>query len=108
MIKAECHSDDRVREASFDATWWFEQASDDDILALAFEGWGAGYVSDAVASSHPDPMPEELAKVFEYLELVGHMRDAPGFTCNVDEADARKWLAQHRPNALKCIDREEL
>ena len=35
MIRAETHPDDHAREIEFDATKWFEQASDEEILALA-------------------------------------------------------------------------
>ncbi|KKL23440.1 hypothetical protein LCGC14_2425330, partial [marine sediment metagenome] len=68
-IKAECHSDDRVREANFDATPWFVQASAESIGDLARCGWGGDYPADGVAQFMAE-QDREVGKVFQYLDLV--------------------------------------
>ncbi len=99
-IKAECHSDDRVIEATFDATPYFVQASAKSITALAECGWGGDYPADYVAQFMAEH-DEEVSKVFQYLDLVGDQKDAPGFECHVDEADTMAWLREnHKALAL--------
>lgn len=105
MIKAECHSDDRVRKANFDATPWFVQASAESIGALAKCGWGGDYPADGVSHFMAEH-DEEVGKVFQYLELVADKKDAPGFECHVDEADALTWLRKNR-RALAITLEEE-
>ena len=68
MINAEVHSDDRAVDADFDATLWFEQASDDEIMELEYSGWGGDYPADAVAQFFEDAN-SEVADVFKH---VGH------------------------------------
>src|SRR5579862_6158644 len=49
-VAASCYSDDHVVEVkNFDATPWFAQASDEDLLALHDEGYGGDYTADSVA-----------------------------------------------------------
>jgi hypothetical protein len=48
-IHAECHSDDGLRTANFNAVRWFERASDAEIKELAQEDWGEDYAADRVA-----------------------------------------------------------
>jgi len=98
MIKAECHSDDHNVEVNFDATTWFKQASDKDILDLDGCGWGGDYPADEVAEFIGNHN-KRIAEMFRYLEIV---RDQ-GFECNVDEASARKWLKKNRPVIEKLI-----
>ncbi|KKM66692.1 hypothetical protein LCGC14_1124680 [marine sediment metagenome] len=94
-IKAECHSDDRVREASFDAAPYFVQASAESIGALAECGWGGDYPADYVAQFMAEHN-KEVRLMFKYLDLVSDKKDAPGFECHVDEADAMAWLKENR------------
>lgn len=104
-ISAEVHSDDHVIETTFDASRWFAQASDDEILKLARCGWGGDYPADDVALFAAG-YDADVKKVFDYLELVGHKKDRPGFECHVNEDSAREWLEIHRPNIQ--IDAEEV
>jgi hypothetical protein len=97
MIRAECHSDDRVREASFDATPWFEQASDKEILDLAQCEWGGDYPADYVAHFMAGKNTA-VAQMFQYLELVAPKKDAPGFECYITEKDAFAWVKANRPD----------
>ena len=62
MICAECHSDDHNVEVAFDATRWFEQATDKQIAELAAVGWGGEYPADAVAEFMTDKSNELLTR----------------------------------------------
>ncbi len=73
QIRAECHSDDRVYAAEFNALAWFEQAEDSEILKLAEEDWGDGYAADEVGMFMADLVPD-VQKMFDYLE---HYNQAP-------------------------------
>ena len=103
-IKAECHSDDRVREADFDAMPWFIQASAESIADLAACGWGGDYPADGVAQFMADH-DESVLKMFQYLNLVSDQKDAPGFECHVDEADAMAWLRDNRRAVAMTLDK---
>ncbi len=105
-INAECHSDDRVREADFDATPWFRQASAESIAGLAACGWGGDYPADGVAHFMAEHN-EEVGKVFQYLDLVSDKKDAPGFECHVDETDAMAWLRENRRAVSMTLDKVE-
>ena len=96
LVRAEVHSDDRVFEASFFANQWFVEATDEHILALAYDGeWGRCYEADSVAES-ADQVPA-VAKVFEYLEIINlSQRETVGFECTVNRTDAMRWLRQQR------------
>lgn len=105
MIKAECHSDDFRMEASFDATRWFEQASDQEITALAECGWRGDYPADEVARHFEDDATRD---VFEYLAVKPKMPngDPVGFECSVSEEDALAWLRVNRPDLAARIENE--
>ena len=93
-IQAEAHSDDRVVEVIFDAQQWFEQASDDEILALRDCGFGGDYPSDAVALFTAEH-DEKVKRLFTYLDILGEGRKTMGFECHVEESDAEVWLIEH-------------
>lgn len=95
MINAECHSDDRAVEVSFDATPWFEQANEEQILSLARCEWRGDYPSDAVAHFMAEKN-EAVAEMFTYLELRGRI-ETIGFECSVNQDEAMNWLKANRP-----------
>lgn len=103
MIRAECHSDDHVVEVAFDATIWFEQASDKEILDLAAVEWGGDYPADDVAIWMAD-RNGDIARMFTYLEMVAGRRNSPGFECHIDGMDAMGWLGEHRPHLVAKIE----
>lgn len=102
MIQAECHSDDFITKAEFDATTWFEQASDGEIEALAGCGWRGDYPADDVARYFEET---ETREVFDYVAMNPKMLngDPVGFECSVDEAAAMAWLKEHRPEVCERI-----
>jgi hypothetical protein len=106
-IEAEAHTDDRVHEVPFDAVHWFTQASDEDILALAKDGWGGDYSADQVAQWTEANGHIGLEALFGYLERVASTRKSCGFECHIVEADARPWLEKNRPEVFKQLPEEE-
>lgn len=105
-IQAEAHSDDRAIEISFNAVTWFEQASDDEIIALSECDWGGDYAADAVADYYRYGPTSDL---FSYLDAKQKQpgRDSIGFECSVDEDDAIYWLREHRPDLAMRIEEGE-
>jgi hypothetical protein len=98
-ISAECHSDDHRAEVDFDATRWFVQASDKEILALAACGWGRDEAADEVAQ-YMQSHDEEVRCMFAYLEGANRVRgiyeDMIGFEVSVVEDDALKYCRAFR------------
>jgi hypothetical protein len=95
MINAECHSGDFAVEVNFDATKWFEQATDKAIVDLIDCGWGGDYPADDVAMFMADDN-QTIEDMFKYLELRNPI-DCFGFECNVNPDDAMTWLKNNRP-----------
>lgn len=92
MIRAEVHSDDYAATAKFDATPWFEQATDEAIEQLAKCDYGGDYAADAVAVWSAS-LFADVAGVFQYDELA-----RCGFECHVNPDDAEAWIAENRPH----------
>jgi hypothetical protein len=96
-IPAEVHTDDYHYEVAFDALPWFEQASDQEIIALARCGWGGDYEADEVAEFCADHNAQ-VARLFDYLSHGPRMgRDSVGFECRVDNNAALVWIKTNRP-----------
>jgi hypothetical protein len=112
IILAEVHSDDHVFEVEFDATPWFEQASNEAIVALADCEWGGDYAADAVADFFSESN-EQISDLFTYLHTIRNLRshkDMNGFECHVNSEDAYAWLEANRPGlvaAVKAMDPNE-
>lgn len=98
-IRAEVHTDNLAIEVEFDATAWFKQATDAQILALAECEFGGDYPADEVARFYDDsPLDQDkrIELLFDYLAL--KMGGEPcGFECHVNEEDALAWLLDNRP-----------
>ena len=93
MIPAECHSDDFVFDAKFDAEPWFAHASDGEITDLAACGWGGDYPADAVAQHFDKEGCRDVENVMEYARRKKDM----GFECSVDGGAAMRWVRDNRP-----------
>ena len=98
MIVAGCHSDDRLGVARFDAAPFFEQASDEDIVALAGCDWAGDYPADRVALF----FDERVAEVSFILEYCRRKMDM-GFEAWVDATTAVAWLKSNRPELLEKL-----
>jgi hypothetical protein len=101
-IPAECHSDDHIVEAEFDALPWFKQASDKEIIDLAKVEWGGDYEADDVADFCRNES-WDVAAMFNYLDTVAGTDKAVGFECHVVEAAAMAWLQVNRPTVHQKI-----
>ena len=85
-VTASAYDDEHYHEVpEFDCTPWFEQAADEDIVALADCGWGGDYPADQVAEyfEYNNHYPEIVA-LFQYKRS--------GFECHVNETEAVAWL----------------
>lgn len=90
-VHAEAHSDDQEVSIPFDATIWFDQASDGEIVDLAAEDW-RGEMADLVA------------RLFEHTATAGLFRHTrrtgSSFECSVDGDEALAWIAVNRQQIL--------
>jgi hypothetical protein len=102
MIRAEVHSDDYLYERAFDATPWFEQASDDEIKALIECDFGGDYPADAVAEYMEDH-DSEIERMFDYCRRGSGV----GFECHVETEDAEKWIKERRPHLAAHLSSEQ-
>lgn len=105
-VSATVESDDKRVTAAFDATPWFAEAGDQDVLALAREEFGHDFTADAVAEFVADSVPEVRAVLGYVADLKAKNTDHPdaGFGCVVDRAQARAWVAANRPAILAEFD----
>ncbi len=107
MIRASCHTADNALALEFDATPWFREADPHSILHLAEQGWSSVWVADAL-EAHPGY--ESLHRLVDYAAT--RLRDESledptwaALDCGVDAADAKRWLAENRPEIaakLQC------
>ena len=98
VIPAETHDDHRAFEIQVDALSGFEQASDDQIRALAACGWGGNYPADAVAEYFDGRLPD-VTVMFKYMK--------EGFECYVADEKAMEWLHVNRPQLAKELEEKE-
>ena len=97
MIKAEVHSDDYVVQTYFDATCWFNAATDKEIVDLIRCEWRGDCPADVVALGSPNA---NMDLMLWYLRARAKANVVMGFECSVDEQQAEEWLKQHRPYLL--------
>ena len=102
-IKATCSSDDRAINIDFDATAWFEQASEDEIMALADCDWGGHYPADKVAYHYRQAATKDLFDYVETLSAYQNGNDQIGFECHVDQDDVMVWLQLNRVSLQEKI-----
>ena len=92
MIKAECHSDDRVCEATFDAEPYLIQATDDQIKSLIACGLGGDYPADRIVE-HMASINDDVRKMFDYCADKDE-----GFECHITDTEAFwVWIKKNRP-----------
>lgn len=92
MIKAECHSDDRKIEASFDAEPYLIQATDDQIKSLIACGLGGDYPADRIVEFFAGTL-NDVRKMFDYCADKDE-----GFECHITDTEAFwTWIKKNRP-----------
>jgi hypothetical protein len=110
IVKAECHSDDHVIKADFDAAPWFAQATDVQRVDLIWCGFRGDYPADAVAEWMADHN-RDVVKMFSHIEAVNKgYGETVGFECVVNPEDAVAWIGEYRPNLMHHVHaaREEM
>ena len=91
QIAAEAHTDDGMVRVTFDATSYFEQATDDELRALMECDFGYDYPADAVVYTL-----EQLSPALEFM--VAYIRRLKaGFECSVNADQANEWIRHNRP-----------
>lgn len=94
VIPAEVHTEpnasDFAREVLFDAEPWFKQASDQQILKLAKDGFGYDYSADDVAY-YFEGTNRQIANMFKYIN-----KDDVGFEVSIWDQEAMEWIQKHR------------
>lgn len=104
-VAAEVHSDDHERSATFNASPWLDQATDEEIVALGRQEWCNSYEADAVARFFEERAA--VGEVFSYLEdRRGLDGEQIGFECSLDPQDVEAWLASERPHLKAWLDEE--
>jgi hypothetical protein len=102
MIRAEVHDDEFRTSSRFDATAWFEQASDKEILDLAKIDWRGDQAADYVAEffeGHHIGTPETVDEVFKAVNVLD-----TGFEVSVEPEDAVRWVEANRPHLMEQIN----
>lgn len=90
-------------EYTFDATPWFAQADDEDLVTVATSGrdsWGPSDASDEVAE-YCGLSDERLAARFRLLHALEDANlNECGSDVELDEDEATAWVRAHRPHLL--------
>ncbi len=94
QIKAVCIEDlgDRV-EAEFNAAAWFEQATLEQVVALANEEFSSSYEADDVAEHFSDTTLKDWWENY----------NGEGFEVYINEDDAKIWVQYNRPDWYATI-----
>lgn len=92
-VLATVRTDDGLREAEFDASGYFEVASDDDLRELHSIGFRGDYAADNVAWHFDGEGGDEgVTAVLDYDQEVARC----GFEVVVDPESAMTWIATNR------------
>lgn len=96
-VPASGHSDDWVYDIEFDATRWFEQASDDELRALHGKAFCNAEAADVVLLFFENT-GADVRQLLEYCRRTqANGADGVGFECIVDREAAMAWIAARRP-----------
>jgi hypothetical protein len=109
MISAQAETDDFAITLEFDATPFFERASDELLVALAECGWEDDYPADEVAHFMRRLGDEKFIKFFTYLDIKNEFRgddDTTGFEVKINRGEAVDWLTTFRPGVLAQINKQ--
>jgi len=97
-IKAQAWEDKLGTNAAvkFDASLWFEKATDTDIVTLADDEWAMSDMADQVAKFCAATEPK-LKTLFDELPKDGT------FSCEVDSEQATEWIKKFRPDVYAAV-----
>ena len=102
MIQAICRTDNNALVVEFDATEWFEQAPDSNLIQLIECGFENAFPSDQVAYYYQG-RNKDITELFTYvIEIFNPSREcmAVGFECSVEVDQATEWIKNNRPHLL--------
>lgn len=104
-VQASAHSDDRVKEISFDARPFLARAGEDELLGLREIDWRGDYAADAVYHAACAAGDYDAMKLEAYLAGGPTMPDGDtvGFEVVCDETDMLAWLRAHRPEMHAAV-----
>lgn len=105
-VPAECHSDNHVVQANFDAAPWLKRAPAKNIIALCKCGWGGDYPADQVAIDMARRIPR-IKFMFEYVFAQQSAGEDVGYECHIQGDEARKWLKVNRPRIYAQLPKED-
>ncbi len=88
-VTASCSINKRERE-EVNVTLWFAQASDEDLQSLHEDIYGEGSTTES--------MIKFLAFFDRDIEALVFITDDPVVVCQVNEKEAKAWIAAHRPH----------
>jgi hypothetical protein len=92
MIKAECHSDDRKIEVSFDAEPFIIQATNEQLKGIIACGLGGDYPADRIVEFFAGTL-NDVRKMFDYCADKDE-----GFECHITDTEAFwAWIKKNRP-----------
>ena len=101
QVQAYVHANDYFFDASFDATPWFEQASDEEITELANANW-TGIAADKLAR-FAEGHSGLVNVVLDYCRRKDSQGQPVGFSVEIHPGMALAWLEQHRPQLYEKL-----
>ncbi len=104
-VWAEIHTDDRAFEVKFEATRYFEQASDEALKKLVYEGYGNCDSADLIGEWAADHNLK-VAELFDYLGILNRHRATGdvGYEVTVNSQEAREWIKANRPSLRALLE----
>lgn len=107
MITCTISADKPQRKISpvvLDATLWFTNVGTDTyVLSLARHGWSDCSVADYIALYFSG----RVSSVVDFFEFLGRENNK-GFTCVIDHAQAKEYLASKRSRIVESLNKIEL
>ena len=107
-VPAAIMDDDDVYVRRFDATGYFEQATDEVLQALAAQDFR--YSSEAnLVSAWARAHSNEVRQCYEYLDARNQpdARTSSGLAVEISWSAAEAWIRQHRPHLSGALSQEE-
>lgn len=104
-VVAYVHANNYFFDATFNATPWFEQASDEEIVTLASAGW-TGEAAESVAH-FAEAYSEYVNIVLDYCRRKESQGKPVGFTVEIHPGTALEWVKQNRLHIAEKLEDQE-
>lgn len=99
-VIARVRTDDGVVDTRFDVRPWLKDATAEEIIELAEDGWSLAESADRVAMFLEGYGEPEASKLFIYLAIARET----GFGVSVPAEAAMDWLAEVRPDVFEQVE----